>query len=185
MSGLRARRDRRPGTAFAGPPKAVWLTGPTGAGSLRIQDTYRIDPNDLRSLPTGIAYIVTGGRAAKVAVTRGGRAPLAGSPRRLTGRGRAPLPTTPRRGLAIGDEVGPGDPALVRAGGVAAEGEDTETDQPRPVADVGATGGPDVPGEAVGGGDPHRKPGLAARCRGSGAPATLAVRPESLTSAGW
>ncbi|MDQ3944132.1 MAG: hypothetical protein M3357_03050, partial [Actinomycetota bacterium] len=24
-------------------------TGPTGAGSLRIQDTYRVDPNDLRS----------------------------------------------------------------------------------------------------------------------------------------
>jgi hypothetical protein len=59
--------------------------GATGMGSLRLQDTYRIDPNDVRSLPPGVAYIVTGGRAAKVAVARGGRAPLAGSPRRDQG----------------------------------------------------------------------------------------------------
>ena len=29
-------------------------------GSLRLQDTYRIDPNDLRSLPPGIAWVATG-----------------------------------------------------------------------------------------------------------------------------
>ncbi len=40
-------------------------------GSLRIQETYRIDPNDLRNLPPGVAWITTAGRAAKVAVTRG------------------------------------------------------------------------------------------------------------------
>jgi hypothetical protein len=57
-------------------------SGATGLGSLRLQDAYRVDPNELRSLPTGIAWIVTGGRAAKVAITRGGRAPLVGSPRR-------------------------------------------------------------------------------------------------------
>jgi hypothetical protein len=39
-------------------------------GSLRLQDTYRIDPNDLRSFSAGVAWIVTGGRAAKVAVAR-------------------------------------------------------------------------------------------------------------------
>jgi len=39
-------------------------------GCLRLQDAYRIDPNDLRSLPAGVAWIVTGGRAAKVAVAR-------------------------------------------------------------------------------------------------------------------
>ena len=49
-------------------------------GSLRIQETYRIDPNDLRNLPAGVAWIITAGRAAKVFVARGGRAPLAGSP---------------------------------------------------------------------------------------------------------
>jgi hypothetical protein len=42
----------------------------TGAGSLRMQDAYRIDPNGLRSLPPGIAWIVHGGHATKVAVTR-------------------------------------------------------------------------------------------------------------------
>jgi hypothetical protein len=38
-------------------------------GSLRLQDAYRIDPNDLRSLPPGVAYVVTGGRAAKIAIS--------------------------------------------------------------------------------------------------------------------
>jgi hypothetical protein len=42
----------------------------TGAGSLRMQDTYRIDPNDLRSLPPGLAWIVHGGHATKTAITR-------------------------------------------------------------------------------------------------------------------
>ena len=42
--------------------------GATGVGSLRLQDAYRIDPNELRSLTTGVAYVVSGGRAAKVAV---------------------------------------------------------------------------------------------------------------------
>jgi len=42
----------------------------TGAGSLRMQDAFRVDPNDLRSLPPGVAWIVHGGRAAKLAVTR-------------------------------------------------------------------------------------------------------------------
>jgi hypothetical protein len=71
--------------------------GATGMGSLRLQDTYRIDPNDLRSLPPGVAYVVTGGRAAKVAVSRGGRA----------------LPVGPsRRDLGASEVVGPADPAL-------------------------------------------------------------------------
>ncbi|MGH9001840.1 MAG: hypothetical protein ACRDYV_01805, partial [Acidimicrobiia bacterium] len=38
-------------------------TGATGMGSLRLQDTYRVDPNDLRSLPPGVARVVTGRRA--------------------------------------------------------------------------------------------------------------------------
>jgi hypothetical protein len=47
--------------------------GATGMGSLRIQETYRIDPNDLRNLPPGVAWITTAGRAAKVAISRGGQ----------------------------------------------------------------------------------------------------------------
>jgi hypothetical protein len=48
------------------------LDGPTatGTGSLRMQDTYRIDPNDLRSLPTGTAWTIHAGRTAKIAITR-------------------------------------------------------------------------------------------------------------------
>jgi hypothetical protein len=44
------------------------VAGPTGQGSLRIQDTYRVDPNEVRSLPPGVAWVISGGRAAKVAV---------------------------------------------------------------------------------------------------------------------
>jgi hypothetical protein len=51
--------------------------GATGMGSLRIQETYRIDPNDLRNLAPGVAWITTAGRAAKVAVARGGQDPVA------------------------------------------------------------------------------------------------------------
>ncbi|MEW6155178.1 MAG: hypothetical protein AB1673_14515 [Actinomycetota bacterium] len=54
------------------PERSHQLDGPaaTGAGSLRMQDAYRIDPNDLRSLPPGVAWIVHGGHAAKIAVAR-------------------------------------------------------------------------------------------------------------------
>jgi len=45
-------------------------SGATGTGSLRLQHTHRIDPNDLRSLPAGVAWIVHAGHAAKIAVTR-------------------------------------------------------------------------------------------------------------------
>jgi hypothetical protein len=51
--------------------------GATGMGSLRIQETYRIDPNDLRNLPPGVAWITTAGRALKVAVARTRSTPLA------------------------------------------------------------------------------------------------------------
>jgi hypothetical protein len=72
--------------------------GATGLGSLRIQETYRIDPNDLRNLPAGVAWITTAGRAAKVAVARAGEA----------GPGSSP------RGGRRDKRVGPGDPALGR-----------------------------------------------------------------------
>jgi len=62
-------------------------TGATAMGSLRLQDTYRVDPNDLRSLPAGVAYVVTGGRAAKVAISRGGQAPRGLPPARPKGPG--------------------------------------------------------------------------------------------------
>jgi hypothetical protein len=116
-------------------------TGATGMGSLRLQDTYRVDPNDLRSLPPGVAWIVTGGRAAKVAVSRGGQA----------------LPGAPARRGKRGDMVvGRGDPVLVRAGVATADVEDIHTDERLLIADgpdvVAAE--PEVSGEAVGEGTP-------------------------------
>jgi hypothetical protein len=68
--------DPDPVTARAGtirrPERSHQLDaiGPTGQGSLRLQDAFRIDPNDLRSLPPGMAYVISGGRAARVAVAR-------------------------------------------------------------------------------------------------------------------
>jgi hypothetical protein len=44
-------------------------TGATGMGSLRIQEAYRVDPNDLRNLDPGVAWIITAGRAAKACIT--------------------------------------------------------------------------------------------------------------------
>ena len=63
------------------------VTGPTGQGSLRIQDTYRVDPNEVRSLPPGVAWVISGGRAAKVAVA-------ASRPATSTPAPTAPPPTT-------------------------------------------------------------------------------------------
>jgi hypothetical protein len=73
--------------------------GATGLGSLRIQEAYRIDPNDLRNLPPGVAWITTAGRAAKVAVARAGKARIGSS----------------TRGGRRDKRVAPGDPALGRA----------------------------------------------------------------------
>jgi hypothetical protein len=94
--------------------------GPTGAGSLRIQDAYRVDPNDVRSLPAGVAFVVSGGRAANVVVARGGQAlPVGPSQRELensevVGPGYPALHPTETRGFG-------GDPALGRASGDEAE----------------------------------------------------------------
>ena len=126
-------------------------------GSLRLQDAYRIDPNELRSLPAGVAWVVTGGRACKVAVARGGRAPLVGSPRRgrradrVVGRGDPAL-RPHRAGSAA-------TPSLVRASD-AAEREDTAAEVRLPVADGVdvVMGEPKVTAETVGERTPMESP---------------------------
>jgi hypothetical protein len=92
--------------------------GATGMGSLRIQETYRIDPNDLRNLPPGVAWITTAGRAAKVCVTRGGQdrtgggqAPVSPHEDRRSPRGPQ-IPATPQRDPERDKRVGRGDPGL-------------------------------------------------------------------------
>ena len=52
-------------------------SGPTGLGSLRKQDVYRVHPDRIRQLDVGEAYIISGGRAARVSVTPIGQDELA------------------------------------------------------------------------------------------------------------
>lgn len=37
---------------------------------MRLQDTFRADPNELRALPPGMALVISAGRACRVAVAR-------------------------------------------------------------------------------------------------------------------
>jgi hypothetical protein len=52
--------------------------GATGEGSARVQHQYKIDPNRVRALPAGQAYLISRGKAMKVAVLQApaARAPL-------------------------------------------------------------------------------------------------------------
>lgn len=42
--------------------------GATGDGSARIQHQFKVDPNKVRALPPGAAYVISRGRAMKVQV---------------------------------------------------------------------------------------------------------------------
>jgi len=44
--------------------------GATGEGSARIQHQFKIDPNKVRALPPGAAYVISRGRAMKIQVLR-------------------------------------------------------------------------------------------------------------------
>jgi hypothetical protein len=100
----------------------------TGAGSLRMQDAYRIDPNDLRSPPPGVAWIVHAGHAAKVAISRSDSSTAA-----------ATIPAPKAAARPVGEEQ-PADSRLTPlpppppAGGSspAAEAFSTPGDPPRP-----------------------------------------------------
>jgi len=56
----------------------------TGAGSARLQHQYKIDPNRVRALAPGTAYVISRGRAAKAQMARApeltARLPEAGVP---------------------------------------------------------------------------------------------------------
>ena len=60
--------------AFAGTRKTMEYSthyateGATGDGSARIQHQFKVDPNQVRALPPGAAYVISRGRAMKVAV---------------------------------------------------------------------------------------------------------------------
>jgi len=42
--------------------------GATGEGSARVQHQYKVDPNKVRALPVGHAYVISRGKAMKVAI---------------------------------------------------------------------------------------------------------------------
>ena len=44
--------------------------GATGEGSARIQHQFKVDPNKVRALPPGAAYVISRGRAMKIQVLR-------------------------------------------------------------------------------------------------------------------
>ncbi len=44
--------------------------GSTGEGSARIQHQYKVDPNKVRALAPGVAYVISRGRAMRVQVLR-------------------------------------------------------------------------------------------------------------------
>jgi conjugal transfer pilus assembly protein TraD len=77
--------------ALAGTRKAVEYSthyateGATGEGSARIQHQYKVDPNKVRGLPPGHAYVISRGRAMKVALIQAptfvAPIPLAGLPK--------------------------------------------------------------------------------------------------------
>ena len=60
--------------ALAGTRKAMEYStqyateGATGTGSARIQHQFKIDPNKVRALPPGHAYLINQGRAMKITV---------------------------------------------------------------------------------------------------------------------
>lgn len=66
--------------------------GSTGEGSARVQHQYKVDPNKVRALPPGAAYVISRGRAMRTQVLRAPelRNPL---PEPAGTEGTAPAPT--------------------------------------------------------------------------------------------
>jgi len=64
------RLVQRAGT-YRRPERSVYVDrdGPTGTGSVRIQDSFKVHPDAARQLRAGEAYVIAEGRAHKVGVT--------------------------------------------------------------------------------------------------------------------
>lgn len=91
------------------------MEGATGEGSARIQHQYKVDPNHVRSLPPGVAFIISRGRAMKAHIEQAPKLTLAlpqpATPPTPPG---TPPPATPRtpgsRGAASASEKNAGTP---------------------------------------------------------------------------
>lgn len=74
--------------------------GPSGEGSLRIQHQFKIDPNKVRALPAGSAFIISNGRAMRAQILQAPPAhkrlpsPLAASPSGAGEPNPCAVPTT-------------------------------------------------------------------------------------------
>lgn len=77
--------------------------GATGAGSAREQHQFKIDPNHVRALPAGEAFVISQGRAMRVRVAQ---APdVIGD---LPGQqDQQPPAACPARGIDVGTQQGP------------------------------------------------------------------------------
>jgi hypothetical protein len=73
--------------------------GATGAGSARLQHHYKIDPNRVRSLPPGEAYVIARGKAMRIRVTPAPSltGPLPEPPSTAPGDPQRPVGSTPLR----------------------------------------------------------------------------------------
>jgi hypothetical protein len=82
--------------------------GPTGEGSTRIQHQFKVNPNDVRSLPSGEAFLISRGRAMRARIQR--------APHRTPAEALAPAPepeTQPQRAAPAGDiDPRPSEPSV-------------------------------------------------------------------------
>jgi hypothetical protein len=69
--------------------------GATGQGSARIQHQFKVEPNKVRALPAGQVYVISRGKAMKIAVLQAPscRVPLP-APRHSSGADVAAVPDT-------------------------------------------------------------------------------------------
>jgi len=80
------------------------MDGATGEGSARLQHEFKVDPNHVRSLPAGVAFIISRGRAMKAHIEQAPllTAPLPESTPGKSGSQGTPVARTPAGGTPMG-----------------------------------------------------------------------------------
>jgi hypothetical protein len=102
------------------------MEGATGEGSARVQHQYKVDPNHVRSLPPGVAFIISRGRAMKAQVEQA-PALTAALPEPTRTQGGDGATGTPAARSPEGEVTPPGDPRTPGSpGGVPPSGPRSE-----------------------------------------------------------
>ena len=78
--------------------------GATGAGSARAQHQFKVDPNKVRALDPGMAFLISRGRAMKIQVPR---APTLSAPL-PEAASQAPAPQAPQAERPAGEKTSGG-----------------------------------------------------------------------------